>query len=154
VSLALARCPETQESLRLKPWLGALVSRAWRFAGLRPETSLSLLVHSRASRRFVPPGSGDDGASGWQEDMKKYLLGSYFACIFITDTLHLSVKMIFLNNRHFLYHVQQQRISTSNQTGQVFSARRKALKLSQKVVAAKLGISQNRFSILEADPRD
>jgi HTH-type transcriptional regulator / antitoxin HipB len=46
----------------------------------------------------------------------------------------------------------QQRISTSNQTGQVFAARRKALKLSQKVVAAKLGISQNRLSILEADP--
>jgi HTH-type transcriptional regulator/antitoxin HipB len=46
----------------------------------------------------------------------------------------------------------QQRISTSNQTGQVFAARRKALKLSQKVVAARLGISQNRLSILEADP--
>jgi HTH-type transcriptional regulator/antitoxin HipB len=46
----------------------------------------------------------------------------------------------------------QQRISTSNQTGQVFAARRKALKFSQKVVAAKLGISQNRLSILEADP--
>jgi len=45
----------------------------------------------------------------------------------------------------------QQRISTSNQTGQVFAARRKALKLSQKVVAARLGISQNRLSILEAD---
>ena len=46
----------------------------------------------------------------------------------------------------------QQRISTPNQTGQVFAARRKALKLSQKVVAARLGISQNRLSILEADP--
>ena len=45
----------------------------------------------------------------------------------------------------------QQRISTSNQTGQVFAARRKALKLSQKVVAARLGISQNRLSILESD---
>jgi HTH-type transcriptional regulator/antitoxin HipB len=45
-----------------------------------------------------------------------------------------------------------QRISTSNQTGQVFAARRKALKLSQKMVAARLGISQNRLSILEADP--
>jgi HTH-type transcriptional regulator / antitoxin HipB len=46
----------------------------------------------------------------------------------------------------------QQRISTSNQIGQVFAARRKALKLSQKVVAARLGISQNRLSILETDP--
>jgi HTH-type transcriptional regulator / antitoxin HipB len=46
----------------------------------------------------------------------------------------------------------QQRISTSNQIGQVFAARRKALKLSQKVVATRLGISQNRLSILEADP--
>ncbi len=45
----------------------------------------------------------------------------------------------------------QQRISTSNQTGQVFAARRKALKLSQKDVAARLGISQNRLSILESD---
>lgn len=46
----------------------------------------------------------------------------------------------------------QQRISTPNQTGQVFTARRKALKLSQHDVAARLGISQNRLSILEADP--
>ena len=46
----------------------------------------------------------------------------------------------------------RQRISTANQTGQIFAARRKALKLSQKVVAARLGISQNRLSILEADP--
>lgn len=45
----------------------------------------------------------------------------------------------------------QQRIFTPNQTGQVFAARRKALKLSQKVVAARLGISQNRLSILESD---
>ncbi len=45
----------------------------------------------------------------------------------------------------------QQRISTANQTGQVFAARRKALKLSQKDVAARLGISQNRLSILESD---
>lgn len=46
----------------------------------------------------------------------------------------------------------QQRIATSNQTGQVLAARRKALRLSQKVVAARLGISQNRLSVLEADP--
>lgn len=46
----------------------------------------------------------------------------------------------------------QQRISTPNQTGQVFAARRKSLKLSQKVVAARLGISQNRLSELEANP--
>ena len=46
----------------------------------------------------------------------------------------------------------QQRISTPSQTGHVLAARRKALKLSQGVVAAQLGISQNRLSELEADP--
>ena len=50
----------------------------------------------------------------------------------------------------------QQRISTrismSTQTGHLLAARRKALKLSQKVVAARLGISQNRLSVIEADP--
>ncbi len=46
----------------------------------------------------------------------------------------------------------QQRISTSGQIGHVFAARRKALKLSQEVVAAKLGVSQSRLSELEADP--
>lgn len=46
----------------------------------------------------------------------------------------------------------QQLISTSAQAGQLLAARRKALKLSQQIVAAKLGISQNRYSELEMDP--
>ena len=45
-----------------------------------------------------------------------------------------------------------QRIATPRQIGQVLTARRKALKLSQEAIAAKLGISQNRLSELEADP--
>lgn len=46
----------------------------------------------------------------------------------------------------------QQLISTSAQAGQLLAARRKALKLSQQIVAAQLGISQNRYSELEMDP--
>lgn len=46
----------------------------------------------------------------------------------------------------------EQLITTSTQAGRVFTARRKALKLSQEAVAAKLGLSQNRLSELEADP--
>lgn len=46
----------------------------------------------------------------------------------------------------------QQRLSTSNQIGHVLAARRGVLKLSQKTVAAKLGVSQSRLSELEADP--
>ncbi|MDD5298712.1 MAG: helix-turn-helix transcriptional regulator [Rhodocyclaceae bacterium] len=36
--------------------------------------------------------------------------------------------------------------------GQVLASRRRALKLSQRAVAAKLGISQNRLSELEENP--
>ncbi len=46
----------------------------------------------------------------------------------------------------------QQMISTPAQVGQLLVARQKALKLSQQTVAAKFGISQNRYSELEADP--
>ncbi|MHB8473526.1 MAG: helix-turn-helix domain-containing protein [Gammaproteobacteria bacterium] len=46
----------------------------------------------------------------------------------------------------------QQLISSSTQAGHLLAARRKALKLSQQAVAAKLGISQNRYSELEMDP--
>ncbi|MHB1085038.1 MAG: helix-turn-helix domain-containing protein [Thiobacillus sp.] len=46
----------------------------------------------------------------------------------------------------------QQRLSTSNQVGQVLAARRSALKLSQKTVASRLGVSQSRLSELETDP--
>jgi HTH-type transcriptional regulator/antitoxin HipB len=43
-------------------------------------------------------------------------------------------------------------LSTSAQAGQVLASRRRALKLSQQAVAAKLGISQNRLSELEENP--
>lgn len=43
------------------------------------------------------------------------------------------------------------RLITAHQAGQIFSARRKAMGLSQ-AAAANLGISQNRLSELEADP--
>lgn len=46
----------------------------------------------------------------------------------------------------------QQCISTPSQSGHVLAARRRALKLSQEAVAAKLGVSQSRLSELEADP--
>jgi HTH-type transcriptional regulator/antitoxin HipB len=46
----------------------------------------------------------------------------------------------------------EQLMTTSTQAGRVFTARRKALKLSQEAVATKLGFSQNRLSELEADP--
>lgn len=45
-----------------------------------------------------------------------------------------------------------QPLSHSAQVGQILAARRRALKLSQKDVAAKLGISQSRWSEIEANP--
>jgi HTH-type transcriptional regulator/antitoxin HipB len=45
-----------------------------------------------------------------------------------------------------------QRISTPRQIGVNLSARRKALGLTQGQVAARLGLSQNRLSVLEARP--
>jgi HTH-type transcriptional regulator/antitoxin HipB len=44
------------------------------------------------------------------------------------------------------------RLITAHQAGQIFSARRKAMGLSQAAAAANLGISQNRLSEHEADP--
>ena len=43
-------------------------------------------------------------------------------------------------------------ISTPAQAGLVLAARRKALKLSQRDLASRLGISQARLSELETDP--
>jgi len=40
----------------------------------------------------------------------------------------------------------------ANQVGAILAARRKALKLSQTTVAARLGLSQNRLSELESRP--
>jgi len=45
-----------------------------------------------------------------------------------------------------------QPVTQSAQLARILTARRRALKLSQKAVAAKLGISQNRLSEIEADP--
>ncbi|HYH43636.1 MAG TPA: helix-turn-helix transcriptional regulator [Burkholderiales bacterium] len=45
-----------------------------------------------------------------------------------------------------------QAITLSAQLARILTARRRALKLSQKTVAAKLGISQNRLSEIEANP--
>jgi HTH-type transcriptional regulator/antitoxin HipB len=45
-----------------------------------------------------------------------------------------------------------QPLTQSSQVGRILTARRRALKLSQKALAAKLGISQNRLSEIEADP--
>lgn len=44
------------------------------------------------------------------------------------------------------------RLISPQQAGQILTARRKALSLSQATVAAHLGISQNRLSELEAHP--
>jgi len=45
-----------------------------------------------------------------------------------------------------------QALSQSSQIARILTARRRALKLSQKALAAKLGISQNRLSEIEANP--
>ena len=45
-----------------------------------------------------------------------------------------------------------QPLTQSSQMGRILTARRRALKLSQAALAAKLGISQNRLSEIEADP--
>jgi HTH-type transcriptional regulator / antitoxin HipB len=46
----------------------------------------------------------------------------------------------------------RQILSHSAQLGQILASRRKALKLSQQALAAKLTISQNRLSEIEANP--
>jgi HTH-type transcriptional regulator / antitoxin HipB len=46
----------------------------------------------------------------------------------------------------------KQILTHSAQLGQILSARRRAGKLSQRALAAKLAISQNRLSELEANP--
>lgn len=44
-----------------------------------------------------------------------------------------------------------QLVKSPKQVGQILRARRRARKLSQQAVAAKLGLSQGRLSVLEAD---
>lgn len=46
----------------------------------------------------------------------------------------------------------KQRIVTARQTGEILTQRRKARRLSQQKVASKLGLSQARLSVLEANP--
>lgn len=46
----------------------------------------------------------------------------------------------------------RQILTHSAQLGQIIAGRRKASKLSQSALAAKLSISQNRLSELEAEP--
>jgi HTH-type transcriptional regulator / antitoxin HipB len=45
----------------------------------------------------------------------------------------------------------EQLVTTAKQIGQIVRARRRARKLSQREVAAKLGVSQGRLSVLETD---
>lgn len=45
-----------------------------------------------------------------------------------------------------------QRITTPLQLGELLRRRRKGRKLTQREMAAKLGVSQGRFSSLEVDP--
>jgi HTH-type transcriptional regulator / antitoxin HipB len=46
----------------------------------------------------------------------------------------------------------RQVITHSAQLGQILASRRKATKLSQRALAAKLAISQNRLSEIESNP--
>ena len=46
----------------------------------------------------------------------------------------------------------RQLITTANQAGEILRGRRKARRLSQHALAAKLGVSQARISLLEEDP--
>ena len=72
-----------------------------------------------------------------------YLLFRYFTFILKTDIVDLSIfQIIFM----------RQPILIPGQAGQILLSRRKALKLSQQEVAAKLGIAQSRLSALEDDP--
>jgi len=43
-------------------------------------------------------------------------------------------------------------ITTSSQVGAILSAQRRQLKLSQADVATRIGLSQNRLSVLESNP--
>jgi HTH-type transcriptional regulator/antitoxin HipB len=46
----------------------------------------------------------------------------------------------------------RQLITTSGQVGEILRGRRKARRISQHELATKVGISQARLSVLEADP--
>jgi HTH-type transcriptional regulator/antitoxin HipB len=45
-----------------------------------------------------------------------------------------------------------QSIQTTNQVGAILASRRKSLSLTQQQTASKLGLSQNRLSVLESRP--
>jgi len=45
-----------------------------------------------------------------------------------------------------------QSIQTTNQIGAILASRRKSLSLTQQQTASKLGLSQNRLSVLESRP--
>jgi HTH-type transcriptional regulator/antitoxin HipB len=67
------------------------------------------------------------------------------------DISQLSKNTIICIYRLFRY-LAMTRLSTPHQAGQILSARRKTLGLSQAAASASLGISQNRLSELEAHP--
>ena len=46
----------------------------------------------------------------------------------------------------------RQLISTPRQVGEILRGRRRSRRVPQRELAAKLGVSQGRFSTLEADP--
>ena len=46
----------------------------------------------------------------------------------------------------------QQLITTPSQVGEIIRRRRKARRISQRELAAKIGVSQGRFSSIEGDP--
>jgi len=46
----------------------------------------------------------------------------------------------------------RQILTHSSQIGKIIAARRRAMKLTQRSLASKLGISQNRLSVIEANP--
>ena len=74
-----------------------------------------------------------------------YRLKRYLRFIFITDILHLSPIQI-------SGAAMNQILTHSAQLGQILAMRRRASKLSQRALAAKLAISQNRLSEIEANP--
>jgi HTH-type transcriptional regulator/antitoxin HipB len=48
--------------------------------------------------------------------------------------------------------LMRQTVTNPNQVGEILRARRKALAMPQRELAAKLGVSQGRLSTIETDP--
>ena len=48
--------------------------------------------------------------------------------------------------------IREQRLTVAAQVGELLRRRRKSLRVPQRELASKLGISQGRFSTLELDP--